>query len=110
MLLMLLMLNQGNGRQLPDGVRVSSSHLKIISCIIGGIGNQSRNYHPSDLPYLYPYLTSTSLLNYLHLHQMPNNIFESPQLNFANAYKLYPSGIFKQKFLTFYLDIKVGNN
>ena len=91
------MLNQGNYRTELE----LAAPLKMISCNIGGIGNQSRNYSPSDLPYLYPYLTSTNLLNYIHLNQMPNNIFESPQQDFANAYKLYLHEILKQNFLTF---------
>ena len=49
---MLLMLNQGNYRTELE----LAAPLKMISCIIGGIGNQSRNYRPSDLPIPIPYL------------------------------------------------------
>ena len=72
----------------------------MISCIIGGIGI-IRAVITVPVTYLYPYLTSTNLLNYIHLNQMPNNIFESPQQDFANAYKLYLHEILKQNFLTF---------
>ena len=53
---MLLMLNQGND---PNGnyrTELEQAPVKMISCIIGGIGNQSPNYHPSDLPLPIPYL------------------------------------------------------
>ena len=52
--------------------------------------------HTIPIPHFY-----LPIVNYIYLHQMPNSIFASPQLNFANAYKVYPSEIFKQKCVTF---------